>query len=363
MFDTPIGIILIYLPLLDVFWAIFWLYNQLTPEKIVNYITKKMVKKELLTKIDFEKSKDYYRDILYNHSIIELSYIDDFEIDLKKEIASTLLSLELKKKIKITDSKIEIINKDDTDLKLTEKDVFNSIENGKVVIQKSSKFLDLLQKHAFQESTENKLLEKTDEDANRSKIFNVFIIFTIIVIIVPLFLKKCFYAITYQFDNNEISLNAAYIYSAIICILLPIYMVFLVLVIDIFIKYKNMMINLYKRTKSGNELNEKIEGLKNYIRDYSLLDEREKESLALWDEYLIYSVEFKQNKDILKKISKLIEIDVVSNVMKITKKELLLATMLCILFYVTAIAFQEQNVPVLGVISIGFVIYLIKKNS
>ena len=44
------------------------------------------------------------------------------------------------------------------------------------------------------------------------------------------------------------------------------------------------------------------EALKNYLKDYGSLEQKGHEELALWDEYLIYSVMFGQNKEIVKEI-------------------------------------------------------------
>ncbi len=66
---------------------------------------------------------------------------------------------------------------------------------------------------------------------------------------------------------------------------------------------------IYKRTTKGRELNQKLEGLKNYLKDYSMLDEREAKELELWDDYLIYSVMFGQNKKIMEEYEKYIEIE------------------------------------------------------
>jgi uncharacterized membrane protein len=56
------------------------------------------------------------------------------------------------------------------------------------------------------------------------------------------------------------------------------------------------------RTKKGEILNEKLEGLKNYLKDFSNMHEMEEESLTLWEDYLIYSVIFNQNTKIIKNI-------------------------------------------------------------
>lgn len=76
------------------------------------------------------------------------------------------------------------------------------------------------------------------------------------------------------------------------------------------IKYTNEISNMpYIRTKEGEKLNKKIEGLKNYTRDYSLLGEREAEEIELWEDYLVYSVIWGQNTKIVEEYEKYIEIE------------------------------------------------------
>lgn len=60
--------------------------------------------------------------------------------------------------------------------------------------------------------------------------------------------------------------------------------------------------NSYIRTNKGKEINERLEGLKNYLKDFSTMNERDEKSLTLWEDYLIYSVIFKQNTKIVKNI-------------------------------------------------------------
>ena len=70
----------------------------------------------------------------------------------------------------------------------------------------------------------------------------------------------------------------------------------------IFFKYSILFflfkIKHTKRSDLGNEINYKLEGLKNFIRDFTLLDERSKEEVIIWDDYLIYSVLFSNNEKI-----------------------------------------------------------------
>ncbi len=149
-------------------------------------------RKENMNKIDFSRDKEYYRTILKTYSPAELSYIDDFKVNYKREIVSTILSLELKGKVKIENDGIMILNNND--------------ENN--VIKVMSTILG-------------------------------FIAFFIIWIEV--------------------------IYGTV----------------GTFIYYI-MQINSYRRTEKGEEINKNIEGLKQYINDYSLLKDKDKEALMIW---------------------------------------------------------------------------------
>ena len=62
----------------------------------------------------------------------------------------------------------------------------------------------------------------------------------------------------------------------------------------------------YVRTEKGSEINYKLEGLKNYIKDFSILDEKDKDYLSLWGEYLIYSTIFNLNNNVLNEMLNLI---------------------------------------------------------
>jgi len=86
--------------------------------------------KEKLDKIDF-KNDNYYREIISQYSPGVLSYIDDFKLD-EKDIVATLMSLELKHKIKITDNNIEIIDSNEENLDENEKYILVNIENNKL---------------------------------------------------------------------------------------------------------------------------------------------------------------------------------------------------------------------------------------
>lgn len=60
--------------------------------------------------------------------------------------------------------------------------------------------------------------------------------------------------------------------------------------------------NRYERTNESNILVEQIAGIKNYIDDFSLLSEKEKEHVILWEDFLIYAILLEENENIIKDI-------------------------------------------------------------
>ena len=68
----------------------------------------------------------------------------------------------------------------------------------------------------------------------------------------------------------------------------------------------------FKRTKEGNRLAEQLYGMKNFINDFSNLDEASKKHLVLWDEFLIYAVVLEENDTILKEISNMYHKDLLN---------------------------------------------------
>lgn len=62
------------------------------------------------------------------------------------------------------------------------------------------------------------------------------------------------------------------------------------------------VVNPYVRSKEGNDINEKIEGLRKYIKDFSNLEQKTKEDITLWEDYLIYSIIFGINTQIVEEV-------------------------------------------------------------
>ena len=253
----------------------------------------KRFKKDKLSSIDFKKYENYYREILKNYSPAELSYIDNFEILPENDIVATLLSLQLNKKVSLDESlsKIKIENDNIEEMRSNEKYVLDSIEDGKIKNLDESVFMNKVQKDA----TKNGLLK--DSKIEWKKFIRV-IILSIFLVALMIFICTILFD---DFVNNSTNIEDWKLNVMVFAILLVLY-----IPISIGIYFGTYIIkskkNSYIRTNKSEEINEKLEGLKNYLKDFSLMNERSEKSLILWEDYLIYSVIFNQNTKVVKSI-------------------------------------------------------------
>lgn len=83
----------------------------------------------LKDKIDNENIQEgYYRDIIKEVTPVELSYVDDYTIELENDIVATLLELQLKRKIEFRDQKIVVVdNTLSNDLSFHEKYILHGL--------------------------------------------------------------------------------------------------------------------------------------------------------------------------------------------------------------------------------------------
>ncbi len=68
----------------------------------------------------------------------------------------------------------------------------------------------------------------------------------------------------------------------------------------------------YKRTEAGEILTEEIYGLKNFLHDFSDLENAQKEALVLWDDFLVYAVVLEENESIVSEITAMRNLNVIT---------------------------------------------------
>ena len=247
----------------------------------------KKVYREKLSKIDVKKYKGYFRHILEGYTPAELSYIDDFNLDYPKDYIAMLLSLKNKKVIDFDEvtEKIIIINRN-VRLTTAEELILNNIVDGKLQRINDYNFSCIVQNDAFGKG----ILKQCVQKINLKKLG-----------IIALFIFLLFFFMTHiDFEVQGFFAVVAFIifFFAVFgfvgaMFFLPIYgIVYLV----------NKTSNPYVRSDAGEEINIRLEGLKNYLKDFSYMDERNSKELIIWEDYLIYSVLFNQNEKVIDEI-------------------------------------------------------------
>lgn len=260
-----------------------------------------IIKQESMSKIDFINNKEYYRDILKNYSIVELSYIDDFNIDYPKDIITTLLSLKLKNKITITNNFVNVIDYYDVGLKKTEKYILECIKDGKVRVKHSHDIV----KYVEEEAIEDNLIVEADFNSksaiNNTKLKN----FSKVVVFIIIFIL---FGLAFDMLNKfNISDDIVFILTVMFAFFIMFFFIYISVSSDVMYFYLHKKSKSYVRTDIGEQVNGKIEGLKNYIKDFSVLDKREQNELMIWEDYLIYSILFNQNEKVMNDLSCLVE--------------------------------------------------------
>lgn len=146
----------------------------------VTYIKDKIEK----TKV---QEAGYYRDIIEECNPVELSYIDDCDIEIKKDIVAALLQLQLKKRISFDNDKITILNDSKVGLSNYEKTIFEKLlKNEKIVFDKN--FKDEFKKDIKNSLADSNLLIENYEKIEKyetlyQKIKKVFLIVFMIFVI------------------------------------------------------------------------------------------------------------------------------------------------------------------------------------
>ena len=266
-------------------------------------IASKHVMKDKQSKADFGKHKDYYRDINKQYSPAVMSFIDDFQLGYK-DVVATLLYLLNRKYIEIVDSQIKMINNDFSVLHPTGLYLMQNLDNCN---------MDKFRETAINAAKEHGLIEQrlfTKEAIKKRIVIGV----ALTAVAIGLFVALIKFNVPIiAFFNKYNSQEPFTVFSGFIsffCMMgiiitfvapfiFPVcYIIYLILYA--FLSAKKP----YHRTAKGNELNHQLEGLKNYLKEFSVLHKKDAAEVELWDDYLIYSVMFGHNKNIIDEFSK-----------------------------------------------------------
>lgn len=238
--------------------------------------SEKHSKEDSLSAEDFNENKEVYRDILNQISPGVISYIDNMEFDYSKTVTAALLVLRMNDVIKFGRDNIEIL-KEPSEIKnynfsQVENYVFSCIKEGKVFASKTK-----LNKLIIDEAKDKNLIRNnTNEKLDKRMTIITRIISTLF----------CLWIIGFFIPKVELISWFSGIFLVVFFIAAFIYWNF----------YDS---GEYERTELGNDINRKIEGLKKYIKEYSLLHEKNSDAIEIWDEFYIYHAMFQESRIII----------------------------------------------------------------
>jgi len=231
------------------------------------WITSKLRK----IKIDINLNKEYIRELKDQYTPAIVSLIYDFKTEVYRDYTATILYLHIKKYLKISGFNNDIIitkgsNENLSNLLKHELYVYNCIIYKQSLEEKKMKNL------IIEDAIEKQLIEIKQEKNNTNLIKNILKILIALIGIIDIMIKG---------NIIRILINLVFV-------------VFILKIIDeyfnILNKYIDGLGSFYKLTKKGQKYLKKIKAFKNFIKEYTLIKEKDIEYIQILEEYVPYSL-------------------------------------------------------------------------
>lgn len=317
--------ITVYL-LFGIFILIAIFVNSL-PYIAIYFALKYAIKKHIVNSATFNANNDidYYRDIFKGISPATMSLIMDLGLEPRKDIGAMRLYYEMNDVIRYDQNGKMYVNPS-SELTLTKSD---EILLSYLVKNNNDVFvLNEWKESVICENVNNGLVRRKNKQENKKSGCGLFLFIHILTLCIMIFFGVCIV----QSDLNELDQiiksapeeNVAFLnhlsqseestkvvlmlFGSMVCFFIHGWSLisgFIYLIASSSVKFKDKI----RRTDEGDYLAEKLYGMKNFIRDFSNLDEASKKNLVLWREFLIYAVVLEENDIILKEISNSYNID------------------------------------------------------
>lgn len=254
-------------------------------------ITDKIARRRAKSKWDNYKPThgfQYYRDALNKISPSVVSFVIDPDLNNNRHLPAEMMKLIVENYIEKQDGKYVVINDDFDHLSNLDKILLNTIKNERFNADEYIKFNDEVKKEAM---TLGFIETKQDVKSWRRLRKFIYLMIAVAAIGLAVYLYR-------NIDQNQWYELAV----AGLIIGIPIYLVggfFYESFYQAALKGYNFV-----RTKKGNELMEQAMGLKSFLRDYTLLDERTRQEVKMWDYYMVYAIVLKVNGNIHGEVNK-----------------------------------------------------------
>jgi len=235
---------------------------------------------------------EYYRDLLDGLNPSTVSLLVDLDIYGQKDIAATLLRMKNKNVIDFQNNgQITVTGRKTPKLDHAERELLAEIKSGGLVGKKA---LSQWKRNRFADAEKAGYIRKKKAPSDNKKMKFVGIALGSML---PMFgLWGVFLGC--DILNKNMFVGMAYLLVLGAVIFFPWYFAMRE------VSYWSRGDVIWERTELGNETAEKIAGLSRFIREFSLLSEANRESVELWDDYLVYAIVLEENEKIAADICK-----------------------------------------------------------
>lgn len=341
-------------PLISIllFFYMIWLFILYIIVKnfiiIAIYLAYRIPRKRILkqnTKYEVIDNIDYFRERFNNITPSEISLLTDLEMETKKDLSASILNLYNKKLISFDGSKKIIINSnaDTTDLKESDKYLYSLLLNNNLNPVSIKEWKNISTKEAIEDGY---IKEK-----NRSNHYGFSeSVMTVIKWVGVMFLAgiigggylatpvgqkvmdnmDTYERITKDIKDQQVIIDMIkedkdfrkltydiYVGSIPVAVVgtFAVIALFALFSMPFYLRARRITYHFvdandkYERTSEGKELVEQIVGMKNFIHDFSNLSEEQKESVVLWNDFLVYAVLLEENDNIINDIFKYKKVD------------------------------------------------------
>lgn len=289
------------------------------PVMLIWWTVSNQMLKSAIRRSRFRNVQDieYYREKLSGLSPAMISLLTDLHVEEEKDVAATILQLQMKGILDIQNDEAVILKKDDVVLSNSDEILLDIISQPGGLIKEDLKSRLLPWKTAVMQDAYVSPYFKNPEQFQMKACLPGCV--TPIISILLIILAACSRPFKYVMEITEIEglteeqfrgmlftdpqlLIGLLLVVLIFLLILVVFVSPILFVIRGVILAQTMENVRLQRTEIGKETMEYIYGLKNFIHDFSNLSEATREQLILWDDFLIYAVLLEENEQILKEI-------------------------------------------------------------
>ncbi len=255
----------------------------------------------------------YFREKLNNISPTTMSLVQNLKIEEEKDLTATIMKLQLNKNISIENDNIKLLSNDVTELTSNERRLFYILTSEKI----NKKQIEGWKEVALEEAKNQGYIE--DKNPTKGLVIKKIILFLVFIVFilglkyfktsVTTFVDELEHmGITEEMQIDEIAGTEEFdflingLLQSFACIICIIGMLGWPIFYTVYIIRHQNKNNSLKRTPKGEQLTDEILGMKRFIHDFSMMDSADKESIVLWDDFLVYAIVLEENKKIIDEI-------------------------------------------------------------